>query len=130
MSLFYDHRNKLLNGRIISRLGTTLLVMIFVKPRFLAAPICLGPKIEQKKVYLLPNVLLLIIHFQEKISCVGTIVYLTTMISLSDADLLTFFLLISPQTLDSMNYAHNSDLPTNKFRICFFTARKCFYKLL
>ena len=56
MVLVLQLRNRLISGRLIPRLGATPSMML-VTPSFLAAPICHGPGLEQKGLYLPPNVL-------------------------------------------------------------------------
>ena len=82
--------------------------MIFVTPTFLAATLRLGSGIKQKwaiphlKYLASAHPVGLIIYFQENISCIGAIAYLVIINSRNGVDLPTYwFLLISPQTLDS-----------------------------
>ena len=64
---------------------------------------------------------------KKKISSVGTIVYLVSMISHMGVNLLTnVFLLVFPQNLAFINHAHNADLPINKLKLPFITNSKEF----
>ena len=45
-------QKKLLGGTLTLRLGTSLFVMIFMTPNFLAAPMCLGLRKEQMHLFL------------------------------------------------------------------------------
>ena len=50
--LFYDYRNKLFDGRLISLLIVTSLDMLYVTPSPSVAPTCLSYRIEQKRLHL------------------------------------------------------------------------------
>ena len=55
------------------------------------------------------------IHFQQKLSSIDAIAYLKILISHCGEGLLIYFLLlISPQTLDFINYAHDTNLSENE----------------
>ena len=124
--LFYDYKNRLFAGKASVTILCNSCRLTFVTLTSFAALVILALEIEQNGVYHAPKsgsqspCLSNSPFSRKKLPSMETVVLIFSDCDFTrrcrPADL--FFLLIFSKTLEFINYAHNTDLPTNKLKLC------------